>query len=397
MTAAPDPAAVKRAIRERALAEGFDAVGFAPADLAPEAAEHLGRFVAEGRHGDMGWLESTKERRGHPRALWADARSVVVLAQNYAPAEDPLALLGRPDRATISAYARGDDYHDVIKKKLRRLARWIHESHGVEVKLFVDTAPVMEKALAARSALGWQGKHTNLVSRAFGSWLFLAEIFVALDLPPDDAEIDHCGTCRRCLDVCPTAAFPAPYQLDATRCISYLTIEHKGTIPAALRPLIGNRVYGCDDCLAVCPWNKYAQAAGEIAFRPRLELTRPKLADFARLDDRAFRQVFRGSAIKRLGRDRFLRNVLIALGNSGDATLLPAVRPLLDDAAPVVRAMAVWALGRLAPWDEIAAAAHAHENETDGDVRAEWTALLREPAFTPPRIKPTGPAAPALA
>ncbi len=309
--------AQRAGIRERALALGFDAVGFAPAELAPSARRDLGDFLAKGYHGDMGWLAGRADERAGPRVLWPEARSVVVLGLNYGTAADPLAALARRDRGTVSVYAQGRDYHDVVRKKLKALARWTTEEYGCAVKLFVDTAPVMEKPLAERAGLGWQGKHSNLVSREFGSWLFLGEIYTDLTLAPDEAGEDLCGSCRRCLDVCPTGAFPAPYRIDARRCISYLTIEHKGHIAREFRKAMGNRIYGCDDCLAVCPWNKYARGTGEAALLPRAELTAPRLADLAALDDAAFRRLFSGSPIKRPGRDRFVRNVLIALGNSG--------------------------------------------------------------------------------
>jgi epoxyqueuosine reductase len=370
--APPEP---KTAIRARALALGFDAVGFAVAAGSERARAGLARFLAEGRHGDMGWMENRAEQRRDPVALWPAARSVVVVGLNYGPACDPLATLDHPERGTVSVYARGRDYHDVMKKKLRVLARAIAEEFGAEVKLFVDTAPVMEKPLAEAAGLGWQGKHTNLVSRAFGSWLFLGEIYTTLALAPDAAGTDHCGRCSSCLDVCPTKAFPAPYQLDARRCISYLTIEHRGHIPREFRAAIGNRIYGCDDCLAVCPWNKFARAATEPDLCHRLELAWPKLADFALLDDAAFRTVFSGSPVKRLGRDRFLRNVLIAIGNSGQPALAPRAERLLADASPLVRAMAVWALGRLCEAAIFGALRVRHlPAECDPAVRAEWTA-----------------------
>ncbi|HJS30866.1 MAG TPA: tRNA epoxyqueuosine(34) reductase QueG [Alphaproteobacteria bacterium] len=324
-------------------------------------------------HGDMGWLADTAPRRIDPRGLWPEAQSVITLAMNYGPASDPFAALARRERGAISVYAQGRDYHDVIRKRLKALARWIHDTWQGDVKVFVDTAPVMEKPLAERGAVGWQGKHTNLVSRRFGSWLFLAEIFTTLPLEPDAPEEDHCGECRRCLDVCPTAAFPAPYRLDARRCISYLTIEHKGHIAREFRSAIGNRIYGCDDCLAVCPWNKFATRATEPEFAPRAELAMPRLADLARLDDAAFRQVFAGSPIKRTGRDRFVRNVLIAIGNSAAAELADVARERLDDASPLVRAMAAWALSRLLPRPEFEALRSARlDTEPDADVRREW-------------------------
>ena len=366
---------VREAIRDRALASGFDAVGFAEAHLDAEARAGLGEFIARGYHGDMGWLAGTAARRGDPQALWPNARSVVVLGVNYAPEGDPLALAERRDCGVVSVYARGRDYHDTLKRRLKALAHWIEERWPGALKLFVDTAPVMEKPLAERAGLGWQGKHTNLVSRQFGSWLFLGEIYLSLDLEPDAPERDRCGSCQRCLDVCPTAAFPAPHRLDARRCISYLTIEHKGMIPIELRPLIGNSIYGCDDCLAVCPWNKFARAAIEPDFLPRPELTTPRLAELAALDDAAFRKMFAGSPIKRTGRDRFVRNVLIAIGNAaaGKPELLAAARRCLDDPSPLVRAAAVWAFTRLAPpARRVAERAARLDAEEDPLVREEW-------------------------
>ena len=359
-------------IRERALALGFDAVGFAAADLGPEARDHLARYLALGYHGDMGWLETRAAERGAPKALWPEARSVVVLGLNYGPAGDPLAPLAHPDRGTISVYAQGRDYHDLMKKKLKALARFMSERFGGALKLFVDTAPVMEKTLAERAGLGWQGKHTNLVSRELGSWLFLGEIYTELDLAPDPAGEDLCGSCRRCLDVCPTDAFPAPYRLDARRCISYLTIEHKGHIAREFRQAMGNRIYGCDDCLAVCPWNKFARQTGEAELLPRAELTAPRLADLAALDDAAFRRLFAGSPVKRTGRDRFVRNVLIAIANSGLKELAPAAQARLGDPSPLVRAMAVWALARLDPKDFAAEREKRRPDETDPAVLEEW-------------------------
>ncbi len=365
---------MREAIRDEARRLGFDAVGFTAAAAAPAVSGGLDDWLAADRHGDMAWMETTAERRRDPRALWPQARSVVVLGMNYGPADDPLKLLERPTRGGISVYAQGRDYHDVVKSRLKQLAGFIHQRFAAEVKVFVDTAPVMEKPLAAQGGIGWQGKHSNLVSRELGSWLFLGEVFTTLALPPDEAEADHCGQCRRCLDVCPTQAFPAPYQVDARRCISYLTIEHKGPIPRALRAAMGNRIYGCDDCLAVCPWNKFARRARETAFQPRAELTAPRLADLAGLDDTGFRQVFSGSPVKRVGRDRFLRNVLIALGNSGDASQVDLVEGLLADESALVRGAAVWALARLSParfGDRRDACLAA---EADEDVRAEWLA-----------------------
>ncbi|HKF71538.1 MAG TPA: tRNA epoxyqueuosine(34) reductase QueG [Stellaceae bacterium] len=370
MTAPADP---KSAIREQALALGFDAVGFAPASLGAEARAHLSDYLAGGYHGDMGWLAARAGERAEPRALWPEAKTVVVLGMNYGPVEDPLAALARRDRGAISIYARGRDYHDIVKSRLKALARFISERWGCELKVFVDTAPVMEKPLAERAGVGWQGKHTNLVSRPLGSWLFLGEIYLALELAPDPPEADHCGECRRCLDVCPTQAFPAPYRLDARRCISYLTIEHKGHIDAELRPLMGNRIYGCDDCLVVCPWNKFARATREPGFATRPGLASPELRILAALDDTAFRSLFSGSAIKRIGRDRFVRNVLIAIGNSCEPALLEAVRPLIADASPLVRAMAAWAWLRLAPAAERDRVRSTRlRSEDDPAVRAEW-------------------------
>ena len=366
-------AEIKAAIRDEALRLGFDAVGFAAPRLASEARAGLAEFIVRGYHGDMGWLEARVEERSDPQALWPEVKSVVVLGLNYGPAQDPLALIDECERGDISVYARGRDYHDVVKSRLKALARWIEARWPGALKVFVDTAPVMEKPLAEAAGIGWQGKHTNLVSRDFGSWLFLGEIYLSLELAADAAETDHCGECRRCLDVCPTSAFPAPYRLDARRCISYLTIEHKGHIAAELRPLIGNRIYGCDDCLAVCPWNKFARVTREAAFAPRAALAAPLLAELAALDDAAFRALFSGSPIKHIGRDRFLRNVLIAIGNSGERGLVPAVLPRLADASPLVRAMAVWALTRLGDPTAIAQARAAHfGGEADDAVRREW-------------------------
>ncbi len=341
---AGDPRA---AIRARGRELGFDEVAFASAELPGITGERYRRAIAEGRHGGMEWLAREPERRVAPRGMWPAARSAIVCTLNYGPAGDPLATLAERSRATISVYARNRDYHDLLKGRLKQLAGWIHCRLGAEVKVFVDTAPLLEKPLAQAAGLGWQGKHTNLVSRRFGSWLFLGEILTDLDIEPDATEIDHCGQCRRCLDACPTKAFPAPYQLDARRCISYLTIEHPGPIPAEFREAIGNRIYGCDDCLAVCPWNKFAQASHEAKLQARADLEAPALAELAALDDAAFRAKFSGSPIKRIGRDRFVRNVLVAIGNSGDPTLVPAARHLLADPSPVVRETATWALGRL--------------------------------------------------
>jgi epoxyqueuosine reductase len=343
-------------------------------DAIPLAAERLRAFLGAGAHGDMTWMADKAERRGDPRALWPEARSIVMLGVNYGPDADPLTLLQQRTRGGISVYARGDDYHDVIKPRLKAIGRWLIEQAGGEAKVFIDTAPVMEKPLAEAAGLGWQGKHTNLVSRQFGSWLFLGAIFTTLDLPPDEPERDHCGHCRACLDVCPTAAFPAPYRLDARRCISYLTIEHKGPIARDLRPLLGNRIYGCDDCLAVCPWNKFAQAGREAKFFAREALRAPALAELVKLDDAGFRALFKKSAVKRIGRDRFLRNVLIAIGNSADATLAGEAERMLGDPSSLVRGAAIWALGRLDRSRLVACADKRRAAETDPDVIAEWDA-----------------------
>ena len=335
-------------IRAKALEIGFDAVGFAPAHLGPEVRARLDAFLAAGMQGEMGWLADRAEQRAQPKALWPEAASVIALGMNYGPEDHPLAVLGQPDRGGISVYARHRDYHDVVKKRLKMLARWmVEEWRGSELKVFVDTAPVAEKPLAQEAGIGWQGKHSNLVSREFGSWLFLGEIYTTLDLAPDGAEVDHCGRCTRCLSACPTDAFVGPYRLDARRCISYLTIEHKGPIPEEFRVAMGNRIYGCDDCLAVCPWNKFAQRGSEPALVARDDLNAPRLAELAVLDDAAFRALFSGSPVKRIGRDRFVRNVLNAIGNSGSPTLREVARALCDDPAEVVADAARWAVQRL--------------------------------------------------
>jgi epoxyqueuosine reductase len=324
----------------------------------------------------MDWIESTAARRCAPRALWPDVQSVIMLGLNYGPVHDPLANLKERGRGSISVYAQGDDYHELIKPRLKQLARWLTENAGGDVKVFVDTAAVMEKPLAAMAGLGWQGKHTNLVSRHYGSWLFLGTIFTTLDLPADRAEADACGRCRACLDICPTAAFPEPYRLDARRCISYLTIEHKGPILRELRKAIGNRIYGCDDCLAVCPWNKFAVAGRETKLAARNTLRVPKLAELARLEDAQFRTLFAKTAIKRTGRDRFVRNVLIAIGNSGDTSLIPEAERLLGDASPLVRGAAVWALSQLVPREKLGALKE-QQTESDASVQQEWSVALR--------------------
>ncbi len=375
-TSTSDAAKLRALIDREAAAAGFDAVAVTRPDAIPLAPARLAEFVAAGFHGSMGWIAETLQRRSDPSVLWPDVRSVVVLAMNYGPDEDPRALLSRRDRGAVSVYARNRDYHDVMKGRLKEIAGKLVSRAGGDVKVFVDTAPVMEKPLAAAAGLGWQGKHTNLVSRAHGSWLFLGSIFTTAELVPDTPEADHCGTCTACLDACPTNAFPAPYRLDARRCISYLTIENKGPIPHEFRQVIGNRIYGCDDCLAACPWNKFARAATEAKLAARDDLRAPRLADLMALDDSAFRAFFSGSPVKRIGRDRFIRNVLIAAGNSGDPRLLPQVRTLLADPSPLVRGTAVWALSRLAP-DEVPAGAQSRlATEDDEDVRAEWREAL---------------------
>jgi epoxyqueuosine reductase len=331
----------------QAAAEGFDACRICrPGDI-PQVPDRLAAFVRQGHHGQMRWMEERMAWRGNPAALWPEARSVIMLAENYGPDTDPLTALESRDRAAISVYAQNRDYHDVVKKRLKRLARWLVAESGAEVKVFVDTAPVAEKPLAQAAGLGWQGKHTNLVSRDLGSWTFLGSVFTTAELEPDAPERDHCGSCRACLDICPTDAFPAPYQLDARRCISYLTIEHHGPVDPALRPLLGNRIYGCDDCLAVCPWNKFAQVASETKYHARDDLTGPRLADLAALDDAGFRALFSGSPVKRIGRDRFVRNVLYAIGNSADPALRPVAQALTDDPDPTVAEDARWAAARL--------------------------------------------------
>ena len=337
----------------RAVEEGFSKVGVCAPDAVPETAGRLRAYLEAGHHGQMAWMAEREAWRGNAAALWPQARSVIMLAEVYTPQGDPLAVLAERDRAAVSVYAQGRDYHDLVKRRLKRLGRWLVDATGAEIKVFVDTAPVMEKPLAQAAGLGWQGKHTNLLGRDLGNWFFLGAIFTTLELEPDAPEVDHCGSCTACLDICPTGAFPAPYQLDARRCISYLTIEHKGPVDPVLRGLMGNRIYGCDDCLAVCPWNKFAVAAKEIGYQPRVGA--PELAELARLDDAAFRARFAGSPIKRIGRDRFVRNVLYAIGNSGNAELCAVAANLLADADPTVADAAAWAVTRLAP----GAAGHA--------------------------------------
>jgi len=357
--------------REARLA-GFDAVAVTSPDSIPLAPARLKQFVAEGFHGSMGWIADTLDRRADPRTLWPAVRSIVVLAMNYGPDRDPRGVLAKGDRGAISVYAQNRDYHDVIKGRLKEIAGRIVARTGGDVKVFVDTAPVMEKPLAEAAGIGWQGKHSNLVSREFGSWLFLGSIFTTAEIEPDSAEEDHCGSCRACLDACPTNAFPAPYRLDARRCISYLTIENKGPIPQEFRAAIGNRIYGCDDCLAACPWNKFARTASEAKLAARDDLREPRLADLLALDDAAFRAFFSGSPVKRIGRERFLRNVLIAAGNSADLALAAPCRALLADPSPLVRGAAVWALSRLLPKGEFRKLAAGAHHEADASVQAEW-------------------------
>jgi epoxyqueuosine reductase len=364
---------LKAALAREARALGFDCLGVTGPDGIEDAGRFLRAFLELEAHGDMDWLAARPERRADPRLLWPDVRSIIMLGVNYGPDENPLAVLEQRTRGAISVYAKGDDYHDLIKKRLKALARWLVATSGGEVKVFVDTAAVMEKPLAQAAGLGWQGKHTNLVSREFGSWLFLGAIFTSLDLPRDAADADHCGSCQACLEICPTSAFPTPYKLDARRCISYLTIENKGPIPHEFRKAIGNRIYGCDDCLAVCPWNKFAQAGREVKLAAREELRAPDLATLAGLDDATFRKLFAKSPVKRIGRDRFLRNVLIAIGNSSDKALAVQAERLLQDASPLVRGAAVWALSQLIEQEDFSMrAARALDQEADETVRREW-------------------------
>ena len=385
---APRGVPLRDLIDREARRAGFDAVAVTSPDAIPLAAGRLKQSLAEGFHGSMDWLAETALRRGSPKALWPQVRSVIVLAMNYGPDRDPRDMQAKPDRGAISVYAQNRDYHDIIKGRLKEIAGRIVARAGGDVKVFVDTAPVMEKPLAEAAGIGWQGKHTNLVSRDFGSWLLLGTIFCTAEIAPDAADEDRCGSCRACLDACPTNALPAPYRLDARRCISYLTIENKGPIPAEFRAAIGNRIYGCDDCLAACPWNKFAQAASEAKLVARDELREPALAYLLRLDDAGFRTLFSGSPVKRIGRIRFLRNVLIAAGNSGDAALIAPCRALLADASPLVRGAAVWALSRLVEkGDFVALAGNCLLGEFDETVRSEWMnavpPLIRLPAPSP--------------
>ncbi len=362
-----------------ALEQGFDEARIASADFGEAPGRYLDDFIKAGFHGDMDWLPQKQDWRRHPQSLWPEAKSAIVLGLNYGPASDPRALGEHPDRGIISVYAQGKDYHDVVKKRLKRIARWMVGEFGADVKVFVDTAPVMEKPLAAAAGLGWQGKHTNLLSRSFGSWLFLGVILTTLEIRPDAPEKGGCGSCTACLTACPTDAFVAPYKLDARKCISYLTIETRSHIPRDMRPLMGNRIYGCDDCLAACPWNKYARRARELAFLPRSELTAPRLRDLATLDDASFREIFSGSPVKRLGRNRFVRNVLVALGNEGDETSVSITQPLLTDDSPIVRLAAVWALSQLLEPEAFAKMRDSlYDKEQDPDVREEWSLSMQE-------------------
>jgi len=371
------PAGIEQAIKAEARALGFAACGIARADAAPQAAARLRAWLDAGAHGDMLWMEERVHQRGSPASLWPEVKSVIMLGMSYAPPTDPLALADEGGIGRISVYAQGQDYHDIVKKGLKALARWLVATvPDANLKVFVDTAPVMEKPLAEAAGIGWQGKHSNLVSREEGSWLFLGAIMTTLELEPDAPGETHCGSCNACMAACPTDAFPAPYRLDARRCISYLTIEHKGAIPREFREGIGNRIYGCDDCLAVCPWNKFADAAAaNRAFVARAELVAPEIIDLLAMDDAGFRQIFSGSPIKRIGRDRMVRNALIAAGNSGLPGLLPRVLALLDDPAPVVRGAAVWALARLDPMQAAAERDRRVTNEPDESVSAEWGAV----------------------
>jgi epoxyqueuosine reductase len=368
---------MKERIRAKAKEEGFDAIGFAQAKMGLREKARLEAFVSLGQHGDMTWMAEHLERRKDPRSLWPDVRSVIAVAINYGPENSPLNDLRAFDRANISVYARNKDYHNIIKKRLKKLGRWLGKEFNCDLKVFVDTAPILEKPLGQAAGIGWQGKHSNLVNQKFGSWLFLGEIFTTLNLEPDASEVDHCGSCKKCLDICPTNAFPEPYMLDASRCISYLTIEHKGHIPVEYREKMGNRIYGCDDCLAVCPWNKFAKMASESAFIPREDLSLPLLEDLLCLDDLSFRKKFSGSPIKRIGRNRFIRNVLIAMGNSRAKNPTVDFLNLLDDSSNIVRAMAVWAAGRMMSGEKLKILSAPYlKVETDANVLEEWDRAL---------------------
>jgi epoxyqueuosine reductase len=368
------PISISKQLRKRAADEGFNAVKIAPANGNPETAEKLRHFISQDYHGDMDWLATTAERRATPKAMWPEAQSAIVFAMNYGQGIDAMERLEHKSNGVISVYALNRDYHELIKGKLKRIATWFANKTHAKVRVFVDTAPLMEKPLAHAAGLGWQGKHTNLLSRELGSWFFIGTILTDMVLPTDEPEVDHCGSCHACLDICPTKAFPAPYQLDARRCISYLTIEHKGHIDREFRKAMGNRIFGCDDCLAVCPWNKFAQVAGEAKLKAREDLISPNLDDLAGLDDAAFRKLFASSPVKRVGRDRFVRNVLIAIGNSGNQNFIPVAEHLLNDPSPLVRAMVVWALAQLMPTDDFQHLRTRQEKtESDLTVKAEWS------------------------
>ena len=366
---------IKQSLYQKAIEEGFATIGISKPDLNPRNQSAFRNFIAAGHQGDMGWLADKADRRQDPKTLWGETKSIIMLKMNYGPEENPLKALEEKQRGVISVYAKGKDYHDVVKKKLKKIARWLVAETGAELKVFVDTAPVMEKPLAMQAGIGWQGKHTNLVSRQLGSWTFLGAIFTNLELTPDEEEQDHCGNCQKCLDICPTNAFPSPYKLDATRCISYLTIEHKGPIPQQLRQAMGNRIYGCDDCLAICPWNKFAQQATEQKLHPKAATDNPNLKDLLKLDDAAFRELFQGTPIKRTGRDRFLRNCLIAAGNSKEPRLKPQILHLLKDKEEpsLVRGAAIWAFRQLASTSEWQQCYKDHgQTETCPEIQAEW-------------------------
>lgn len=370
------PTSAKSDITALAHEAGFDAIGFTDPNGLEKNATYFSKFIEKKYHGEMKWMEEKADRRKSPHTLWPDVKSIIMLTMNYGPDTNPLDFLDHKNSGNISVYALGKDYHDIVKKRLKQIARNIHRTYGEEVKVFVDTAPVMEKPLAAKAGIGWQGKHTNLVSREFGSWLFIGSIFTTLELEPDKAEKDHCGSCRSCLDICPTNAFPAPYKLDARRCISYLTIEYKGHIAQEFRAAMGNRIYGCDDCLSICPWNKYASQTKEMHFYPRVELDHPRLNELALLDDASFRKVFSGSPIKRIGRDFFIRNVLIAIGNSNNENHIPLLISKLDEKSPYIRAMAIWALKQLCDKDKFLKLKEIHApKEQDTDVQEEWCSL----------------------
>jgi epoxyqueuosine reductase len=367
------PTSISERLRAKARQEGFSGIRITSADASPSQAKRLRSFIGQNYHGDMEWLATTAERRASPRAMWPEVRSAIVCAMNYGQRIDAMQRLSEKSQGVISVYALNRDYHEVIKGKLKKIATWFAREAGAEVKVFVDTAPLMEKPLAHAAGLGWQGKHTNLLSRELGSWFFIGTILTDMVLPPDEPEADHCGSCHACLDICPTKAFPAPYQLDARRCISYLTIEHKGHIDREFRKAMGNRIYGCDDCLAVCPWNKFASEASEAKLKAREDLVSPGLDDLAALDDAAFRKLFSGSPVKRVGRDRFVRNVLIAIGNSGNQNFIPVAERLLNDPSPLVRAMAVWALAQLMAAEDFQRVRDMHAmTELDLAVKAEW-------------------------